>query len=173
VVEAVLARATTLPLRLATVYHSDERVVDVLRSDRPRLQALLDRLAGRVEIGVKIYPAPASGPTESTVDSGREYLRRRRDALSTRDAVWAAAVTAAQAVDAELSELAADRRYHRANDGRLVLNAAYLVDNGVVAVFRARAEALDRETHAALIEATGPWPAYSFAATDRAEVSSS
>ena len=171
VVEAVLARATTLPLRLATVYHSDARVVEVLRSDRSRLQTALDRLSGRVEIGVKIYLAQASGLPRSTVDSGREYLRHRRDALRSRDTMWAAAATAARAVDAELTALAADRRHHRPQSGGLVLNAAYLVDDDVVADFRTRVACLARDARPVLIEATGPWPAYSFATADPTEVS--
>lgn len=75
------------------------------------------------------------------------------------------------AADAELTGIAADRRHHRPQSGGLVLNAAYLVDDDAVADFRTRVACLARDARPVLIEATGPWPAYSFATPDPTEVS--
>jgi hypothetical protein len=58
VVDAVAASSVTLPLRLATVYRGDERVTEVLRQGHRRFRAALDRLAGRVELGVKVSTDP-------------------------------------------------------------------------------------------------------------------
>jgi hypothetical protein len=81
VVDVVATSSVTLPLRLATVYRRDERVIEVLRQGYRRFRAALDRLAGRVELGVKVYTDPqamalAASPLASS--PGRDYLRRRR-----------------------------------------------------------------------------------------------
>ena len=66
VVAAVAACTPTLPLRLATVHRGDERVAQVLRQEYRRFSETLDRLAGRVEVGVKIYV----GHAEETSGAG-------------------------------------------------------------------------------------------------------
>ena len=55
VVAAVAACTPTLPFRLATVHRSDDRVARLLRREYRRFRETLDRLAGSVEVGVKIY----------------------------------------------------------------------------------------------------------------------
>jgi len=179
VVEAVAAQATVIPLRLATIHSGDDSVADVLRRDRDRLVETLDRLAGRVELGVKVYVRTAAAGTpraaelEGSPTSGRDYLLRRRQQRDDRDEVWRRAVESAGHVDAVLSTLAADRCHHGVQQIRLaggpggnVLNAAYLVDGQRVAEFTERVHRLDRELTAVWIELTGPWPAYSFASGD-------
>ncbi|MBO8196124.1 GvpL/GvpF family gas vesicle protein [Streptomyces oryzae] len=55
VIAAVAAGAPTVPLPLATLYLGDERVRAALREDERRFHAVLERIAGRVEWGVKVY----------------------------------------------------------------------------------------------------------------------
>jgi Gas vesicle synthesis protein GvpL/GvpF len=121
VVEAVSAQSVTLPLRLATLHHGDARVADALREGYEGFCVVLDRLAGRVELGVKIHAgvrdASRAEPTESedspSSTPGRDYLRRlHRQRHQREDARQHAGADAAR-VDAALSELAVDRRHHR------------------------------------------------------------
>jgi len=75
VVAGVAAHTVTLPCRLATIHRGDDRVVAVLRDRYPRLRAALDRLAGRVELGVKVYteagpPAVAASGPPAEVPAG-------------------------------------------------------------------------------------------------------
>ncbi|MDT3400293.1 GvpL/GvpF family gas vesicle protein, partial [Streptomyces sp. B1866] len=65
VVEAIFARAVVLPLRLATIHRDDERVRAMLREREAEFGALLDRLAGHVEWGVKVYALPARRPARA------------------------------------------------------------------------------------------------------------
>ncbi|NGO14146.1 hypothetical protein G5C60_42780, partial [Streptomyces sp. HC44] len=53
---------TVLPLRLATVYRDEDRVRQTLDARREDFLPLLDRLTGHVELGVKVYAAPATVP---------------------------------------------------------------------------------------------------------------
>jgi hypothetical protein len=50
--------------------------------------------------------------------------------------------------------------------GQMILNGAYLVDDGRSADFAAAVRDLADRHPAVRIELTGPWPPYSFAAVD-------
>lgn len=179
VVDAVATSSVTLPLRLATVYRGDERVTEVLRQSYRRFHAALDRLAGRVELGVKAYTdpqamAPATVPSASS--PGRDYLRRRRAQHRAHDHAWQRAAASAERVDATLAGLAVDSRRRPPQRPQLsgargenVLNAAYLVDAGRTDEFAAVARCLDAEAPGTRIELTGPWAPYSFALPDDEE----
>ncbi|MFF9628904.1 GvpL/GvpF family gas vesicle protein [Streptomyces fradiae] len=126
VVEALAAHTTVLPLRLATVYLDDDRVRDALRRDEASFTDLLDRLAGSVEWGVKVYaeqPAPGgsagaeagggAGPEGGPPDPGRAYLRRRRQQHVAREASWASAADAVRRIEAEARAVALRHARHR------------------------------------------------------------
>lgn len=175
VVAEVAAHSVTVPFRLATVHHGEERVADLLVRRYDELDALLERFTGRVEIGVKLYANPDSGPAveqpTATSRPGRDYLQRRRQATRGREQAWQQATTLAKRVDAELGVLAVDRRHHRPQDPQLsgaagdnVLNAAYLVDTGLATTFTDRARRLAGPD----VVVTGPWAPYSFTVTDAA-----
>jgi hypothetical protein len=146
VIDAAARLFPLLPVRLATVYSGDDALRAALAEHNAQLLDALRRVGGRVEWGVKAYAAP-----EST----------------------AAAVSAAQAVHAELSVKANATRLHPAPSAQLsrarqpmLLNAAYLLDAAGGVSFTA-AVAGQATAHPELrIELTGPWPPYSFAGDD-------
>lgn len=176
VIEALSAHTTVLPLRLATVYLDDERVRQVLREDDAAFTEVLERLAGHLEWGVKIYvdaPATAAEPTGAAegLSPGRAYLRARSAQRHTRDQAYRAAEEAAARVEAIGRELAAAHARHRAQQGRLadgtgenVLNDAFLVAHGQAEAFRSRALAAGEGLPGVRVDVTGPWAPYSFAA---------
>ncbi|MFG3350254.1 GvpL/GvpF family gas vesicle protein [Streptomyces sp. NPDC048018] len=188
VVDAAFSRTPVLPLRLATVYHSEERVLDMLTERRVSFETLLHRLDTHVEMGVKVYAlAPAgdgrgtAAAVEDPVSPGRAYLQRRRAQRRAADEVYrAAAATAEQTVrQAELYAVA--RAVHRpqqndwaAGRGENVANDAYLVPPSQVPAFRAGVAALADTACGVAVEVTGPWAPYSFASPEAtgAEVSS-
>ncbi|KRR02969.1 GvpL/GvpF family gas vesicle protein [Bradyrhizobium valentinum] len=180
VVAAVAACTPTLPFRLATVHRTDDRVAQLLRREYRRFRETLDRFAGRVEVGVKIYVQHAGASAGMSVAektdgsgsarAGRDYLRNRREQRDRRQHAWRRATTAAEQMDAVLAGLAVDRRQHRTQSAELsaapgenVFNAAYLVDAGRAEELAARAQRLGAENPHVTIEITGPWPPYSFA----------
>ena len=179
------AHAVTLPFRLATIHRGAAGVVDMLRREYGELVAKLDRLSGHVELGVKVYVDSASpscpsreiekgqgGATDANT-SGRHYLQLRKEQQRSRDKAWQMSAAAAAHADTELSELAVASRHHRPHQGQLcpdrgdnVLNAAYLVDVGLVETFTAKVKDLDRVLLGARVEVTGPWAPYSFVGDD-------
>ncbi|WP_018334933.1 GvpL/GvpF family gas vesicle protein [Actinomycetospora chiangmaiensis] len=171
VVAAVGRDHAVAPLSLATVYLDDDRVRAVLRESREAFTAVLDRVEGRDEWGVKAYVRPGAGKAAATdrPTSGAAYLRARREALRAGDAAVAAAEREADEVDAALAALAVETRRHPPQDrsltGRaeqMVLNGAYLVERAGADDLRALVEKLASEGSLDL-ELTGPWVPYSFA----------
>jgi hypothetical protein len=145
VVAAVARQTTTVPLALATVYLGDDRAREALAKDTDRLQAVLRRIEGCDEWGVKVYPdsvaapsseapAPALTSARPTAGGGRAYLERRRAEHQERELRQHDAQRIADTVDAGLRVLAAAARRLRPHAAHVTgervaqaLNAAYLV----------------------------------------------
>lgn len=178
VVEAVAARTVAIPFRLATIHHDEHRVIHMLRHHRAEFDATLNRLTGRVEIGVKVYAdvstaPPARSVAPSSANPGRDYLRTRRAERDRNERASHQAVDVAERVDAALAESAVERTRHRpqarqfhGDDAQNVLNAAYLVAAGDLAAFHTLVRRVGQDVPSARIEVTGPWAPYSFASLD-------
>lgn len=185
VVDRAARAAPTAPVRIATVYHDDERVSEVLRDRHEWFGAALDRITGRSEWGVKAYAhagedqaedEPPRTPVEAggaQVRSGTAYLRRRQEQRRRRDEAGRRLAERAQAIDAELRAHAVAVRTHGPQDPRLsgrtgtpILNMAYLLDDARVPEFQALVRDIDERSSGIEIEVTGPWPPYSFVETD-------
>ncbi|MDT0382084.1 GvpL/GvpF family gas vesicle protein [Streptomyces sp. DSM 42041] len=184
VVDSVAGRATVLPLRLATVYRDDAGVARMLHEAEDRFCALLDRLDGRAEWGVKVYASPDAAPRadESVtapgsapagaedLSPGRAYLRQRKAQRSRHQDAFQAAADTVERIAALAEAYAAEGVPHRPQSGELatgegenISNVSYLVPHDRGEDFRAEAEAAAREAGGVRVEVTGPWAPYSFA----------
>jgi hypothetical protein len=184
VLERVLEDASVVPCRFCSVYRSEAELRRFLSERREALQAALERVRGRVEVGVKAFidrDRFAAGRAQnkdirrqetqvSSAEGGRAYLERRR---------------LEQLVDSELESFrgqAADRIHTRllaaADDGlalplqapelsgreeEMVFNGAYLVTADRV-TFEEALGSLGRDFRddGVDLELTGPWPPYNF-----------
>ncbi|MDH2430163.1 GvpL/GvpF family gas vesicle protein [Sphaerisporangium sp. TRM90804] len=223
VVETVAATAATAPVRLVTVYSGEDKIREMLDRRHDDLVAVLSRVAGRREWGVKAYtprvaePAAAGAAGRDEGEAGRgasgggrgapsgepgaregggasggaasgvraedgasgrggvgpgtAYLQRRKNSLRDRDSAWRISAERAEQLHAALAAVAVDSRRHRPQDPQLsgrddlmLLNGAYLVDDDRREEFAATLEALSEP--GIVIELTGPWAPYSFAAPD-------
>ncbi|MFD7874676.1 GvpL/GvpF family gas vesicle protein [Streptomyces sp. NPDC059766] len=178
VIEILSAHTTVLPLRLATVYLDEDRVRGALRDDADMFTRALDRLAGHIEWGVKIYVEPraeTAGPADPAADdglgAGRAYLRARRAQRHSRDEAHRAASQAAERVEEIGDAVAAAHARHRVQQGELASGAGENVVNDAYLVAREKAETFRTEILRAAeglpgirVDVTGPWAPYSFAA---------
>ncbi|GAA0503990.1 gas vesicle protein [Saccharopolyspora subtropica] len=178
VVAAAAAIVPVAPLGLAAVYFDDDGVRAALTERAEAFTEVLDRISGRAEWGVKIFadlddPALRSGGGHDSAAAegpGSAYLRQLRERRESRVNAEHAALELAGDLHAELAELADATRTHPPQnrqlagyEGRMVLNAAYLVADQVAEEFTAAVrDAAERGT-GLRIELTGPWPPYSFA----------
>ena len=184
VIETVAKERPVVPMRLATVYSSDETAARMLLERAADLRQALTRLAGRSEWGVKAYLAipddGADGPQpevgEPSTGPGAAYLRRRRDQLAAHRDARQDAVASAQAVHVDLDRLSASARLYPPQSaeiaghcGSMVLNAAYLVADDRAEEFGAAVTGLAARHGTLQLTLTGPWPAYSFVGQDGTE----
>jgi hypothetical protein len=177
VVEHFRDAPALLPMKLFTLFASDERALAHLRQSRERLDSVLDRVAGRVEWGVRVRldeararevlaaEARQAGPA----GSGTSFLlRKKREQEASRDL----AGRLRAGVDAGWEELAAaaDEALRREpaatpeQGGKLFLDAALLVPAGRTAELEAAVGRFaDRlAVKGGEVTLTGPWPPYHF-----------
>jgi hypothetical protein len=156
VCSALMANGAAAPIRFGAVFSDVERLRSELARRRDDLLAILSRVEGHVEIGVRVLRTrPAQ---ERPASSGSEYLRAR---LAERRS----GLRAAAAVDERLGALATARRVRTLETPDLVLSVSYLVPSGDVDRFRAAVGDIDREHSDLTLACTGPWPPYSFVGT--------
>jgi gas vesicle protein GvpL/GvpF len=186
VLDRALADSTIVPLRLCTIYESEDSVREMLEREHDSLARALDTLAGRQEWGVKLLAQEERLAEEARSRSaeaaaledelgartgGGAYMLRRRLERQVREAVDALGAQLAEQVHAQLQDWATDAVVLPAqnpelsgHEGRMLLNGAYLVEVERVDGLRALVAELE-ERHRGLgarIQLTGPWPPYNF-----------
>jgi len=187
VLEAAGASATVIPMRMCTVYASEDGVRELLREQGGPLHEALARLAGKTEWGVKVFARADAGrgaedggrdaeveaeaPASAREVSGADYMRRRlrerdADARSKRELEEAAGMIHERlsAVAVEHAVAAPQRPEMSGRQAEMLLNGVYLVDDRAARDFQLLVQALS-DDFAALgleLEETGPWPAYHF-----------
>jgi hypothetical protein len=173
--ETVVEAATettdaVLPMRFGSTVRDVPRAVALLASRHDDFARGLERVRGRVEVGVRVVQqdgatAPSPGP-RSTPASGAAWLRARREARTQVEAL-------AARVHGPLDGLADEHRRAARVTGTTVLATSYLVPRALVDVFRAEAARLDHALPGASVVCTGPWPPYSFTPGDGDDVPAS
>ena len=186
VLEAALAQTTVIPLRLCTIYASEESVRDMLARERPALTDALARLAGRTEWGVKVFAdrnaledaaarrsedVAALRADIEALPEGEAYLKRKQlDAVAGEEADLLVD-ECVDAVHGRLAERATEallnplqRPELSGRESPMVLNGVYLVEDAVTDAFHAEVDALKAtyEPDGFEVELTGPWPPYNF-----------
>lgn len=167
VLAGAVGETPLVPLRFGTVFRDEDGVREMLRERRGELHEALERLRGRVELGVKVLLMEEPQRTESRPTTGRDYLlqkQRARDAASTS---LAETLEQVRALHEHLASLADDACVNTPQppelSGRrepMLLNAAYLVPTGQQSEFKAVAD--DRGDAHLEVVVTGPWPPYNF-----------
>jgi hypothetical protein len=186
VLDRALAQSTIVPLRLCTIYESEQSVREMLERERESLTRALDALAGHQEWGVKLTADGGRLAEEArsrnqdvaaledelgSRTGGGAYMLRRRLERQVREAVDALGADLADQVHAELQDWSSDavalppqNPELSRHEGTMLLNGAYLVEVERVDGLRRLVAELE-ERHRALgasIELTGPWPPYNF-----------
>jgi gas vesicle protein GvpL/GvpF len=174
VIDTLWRHEPVAPLRLATVYLDDDNVRALLHTREAAFLAVLDRIRGRQEWGVKAFavslPESDAGGDgdDAELGPGAAYLLRKREVRDRTSRLRRKVHDAAEDLHRVLAGSAQDSRRYALQDPRLsgrppdlVLNAAYLVEDVASAAFR---DALDSVVSPYIrVELTGPWAPYSFA----------
>jgi hypothetical protein len=165
-----LRTATVLPMKLLTLFSSDEKATDELLRRRKPIDAAMRRIDGCEEWGVRVFalPARAAGrPPAAAPQTGAGFLAARKAA---RDAAKEDRTRALQTADRAYEVLAGRARAatQRPKGGPgsnpPLLEAAFLVPRASLLEFKAAAkeQAARCASAGAQMTVTGPWPAYNF-----------
>lgn len=175
VVEAFIGETAVLPMKLFTIFTSDERAIAHVRRERPRIATFVKRVSNHQEWGVRIVldreRASAAAPKrkEAVRRTGLAYLARKK---AQRDAVVELEARARETVSTLYDRLSARSRLAKRRNaselpvqaGPLLLDAAFLVPRSRATTFQAlvarESRALARHGYA--LTFSGPWPPYSF-----------
>jgi len=177
VVEECAKSGTVVPMKLFTLFASDERARAHIGRLRPKLERVLQRIQGCREWGLRVHLDPqralaiaqrkarrAAGP----VSSGRSFLLRKKTEQEAKKNLGGLARAQAGALYEQLARKAraARRRLPPAGPigARLLLDAVFLVPEPRRDRFRAAADgAAERlEAQGYRVTLTGPWPPYHF-----------
>jgi hypothetical protein len=169
VVESFIAAPAILPMKLFTIFTSDERALDDIARQRHDVRRILKRVTNHDEWGLRVtLDAVRAAAPPAKVASGARYLAAKK---AMRDAAAERGARARQVVDSLYRRLAkqagrATRRGAREpiEAGPMLLDAAFLVARGRARRFRASLVREARALHAGgyRVMLTGPWPPYSF-----------
>ncbi|HJS94815.1 MAG TPA: GvpL/GvpF family gas vesicle protein [Solirubrobacteraceae bacterium] len=183
VLEAVRDQTTVIPMRMCTVYRTEDGIRDMLAREAVPFRDALDRLDGKAEWGVKVFTSLAPADESRTADAGANdsssaddspgaaYMERRRTDRERRQRALQMAEAAADLIHERLSAMASDaqvislqRPEVTGHSGDMILNGVYLVPDDAAEAFHEEVRALAAELEPNGIELypTGPWPAYNF-----------
>jgi hypothetical protein len=169
------ADAACLPMKLFTIFSSDERALADVARQGDRVAALLSRVAHHQEWGVRVVlgrrrALPGQRRSAGSLGrSGADYLTRKK---AERDSSVELS-TKAREIVAELYDALAERSSSAkrrtagemaANGGPLLLDAVFLVSRPRSARFQASVVGLARRLapQGYLVSLSGPWPPYNF-----------
>ncbi|HEY2436346.1 MAG TPA: GvpL/GvpF family gas vesicle protein [Solirubrobacteraceae bacterium] len=178
VLDALCRQTTVIPMRMCTVYKTEGGVREMLLRESDTLLSALGHLDGKTEWGVKVFfertrrSRRAPGELASSESpSGAAYMDQRRQererAKEIDEQIEAAVAAIHETLDSlsEESTLNPPQRPEVSDHrGEMVLNGAYLVDQGAESQFHESAHALRSKFAGSGLELvlTGPWPAYNF-----------
>jgi hypothetical protein len=168
VVEFLFRRAPVIPLKLFTLFSSDEKVRAHVRSRLAALKRMFAAVRGLEEWGVRIVAGDVEAESARTLDSGRDYLQLKKRLHEQTVAPPRATIRAVHGALRSLGRIASKTRkqtFPPPGRGRpFVGGASFLVTTKRRAAWEkqvARLEAaLAEQGHR--LDVSGPWPPYHF-----------
>jgi hypothetical protein len=180
VVERFLSAPALLPMKLFTLFTSDERLTEYVQRQRRSLERILSRVEKHLEWGVRLtFDEKAARdaverdhsrtPRRGDLVQGADYLTRKRDLLNVSRVQLAQARAEANRLYRTLAQTATETRRRTdteqaAPGSRLLLDAAFLVPARRSTAFKSTLQKKARTLDGAgvAVSLTGPWPAYNF-----------
>ena len=181
VVERFLTARAVLPMKLFTLFTSDERALSHVTRHARRIERVLARVDRQLEWGVRLTfddraGTSAEGSTSRARpaaalrgETGSAYLTRKKDQRDLTRLRLAQARSAGERWYRSMARqaTAAHRRKaleQVASGSRLIVDAAFLVPARRSTAFRAevRRQARDLRASGVAVALTGPWPPYNF-----------
>ena len=179
VIDRVMIVTTPLPFRFGAVVTLDQ-LQDYVETNRSRLQALLDRVRGAVEMSVKIIwdkdALSRTSPETTLRETGPEddeapgpglaFLLAKQREMAVERELKVRAEEVARWLEQGVASLVRDSAVSVQPADRMVVRAAFLVGRDRVEEYRERIISLGRERNELRFLTSGAWPPYSFTHLD-------
>ncbi len=169
VVRAALEDETPLPARFGQVVASEDELRAILSERRSILESALDRVAGAVEMTVRmLVPAPRRAPLDTSVAgatgaaSGRRYLERVAAVQREERNLLATAGILRDRVASAVGDLVRAQSFAGAVAGSSLATLSHLVPRERIEAYRRALQTLREQDPALTIMVSGPWAPYSF-----------
>ncbi|HEX2224580.1 MAG TPA: GvpL/GvpF family gas vesicle protein [Thermoanaerobaculia bacterium] len=174
VIEFFTRGGTVLPMKLFTLFSSDEKAREHVLGQRERISRVLDKVEGCAEWGIRVRLDEARAreilsrqlQQTGTDGSGTGFLLRKKKEQEIARGLSGRLRAEMDGVFTELSRVAVDSLRREIAEGgeKLLLDAAFLVHSRHTGEFEGIvqrcAELLAED--ACEVTLTGPWPAYHF-----------
>jgi hypothetical protein len=176
VVESFGSAPAILPMKLFTIFTSDERARARFQGEqRPHVRAVIRRVSNQEEWGVRVVLNPAAfggsraSARAASATSGTTYLTRKKTQRDLASELASNARTVVQGLYTKIADAATEaHRRDIANvpsgGGSLLLDAVALVPRSQRTRFRTwlEREARRLASNGYAVSLSGPWPPYSF-----------
>ncbi len=197
IVERIAMHADIIPFRFGTLFNTDGSLQAMLEQYGEEFRAILHRLAGKQEWGLKIYCNPAkakAGPFDHQAQilaiedeikrspAGKAYFLKKKKETVIRETFDEKIGECGRESFETLKDLSAEARLTRLlpkevteREDEMVLNAVFLVDKVRTDDFLDTTRTLKEryESDGLLIDCTGPWPPYNFCGPSKTEKATS
>ena len=171
VVRSALRTATPLPVRFGTRFADADAAREALVAGREPFLAGLDRVSGRVEMGLRVLwqpPPPGEdaaggepGPPEPA-GPGRAYLEGRRRARAADERLRARAAERLREVEGFFENFDFPAVHSVLPEPEVAGTVAHLVHRDLLRQYRECVERARNGCFEIRLHATGPWAPYSF-----------
>jgi hypothetical protein len=166
VVETIHARQAVIPLRYGCLMESESAIIRLLEDHRQEYEALLGRLRGMTEMGLRVLcPARPEFLPRSPLSPGAAYLASLRNRYGSGDCLAPEEAQLADQITGSLSGCYTEQRREisTAEQGRLI-SLYFLTPRIDVERFRNMARQICPPDGTRLL-LSGPWPPYNFASS--------
>ena len=163
VVRAALESATPLPLRFGTHLRDDAAARTLLTERAEEFGEALERVAGRVEMGIRVLwdrPDPPAG--SASVHSGKEFLEMRRRAILGEEERRREAEAMLAGVERHLAPLGLPQARAVLAREDVAGTLAHLVQRDELTRYVSHVKEAGRALPRGRLRLSGPWAPYSF-----------
>jgi hypothetical protein len=176
--EVVMRDFTLIPMSFGTIFRTEEDIVELLRSAYDTFVDALDKIADKIEFGLKVLwdrERVLAQLEQDDPELGRQrrelaenpqaatYFARMELGQRIEDALEAAAERYSRDIHEALKPATVAARVNKPIGERMIVNAAFLVERSAETAFDARVKEISRKYEGLLtFRYTGPWPPYNF-----------
>jgi hypothetical protein len=164
VVEAIHAQQAVIPLRYGCVIEDEAAIVRLLEDHRQEYGALLARLQGMTEMGIRVlWPERPAALPDASPSPGARYLASLRNRYPSAGTLGEEERQLADRIAGLLSGCSTEQRREVAySSQRRLLSLYFLTSRAGVEQFRNQARHICPPSGAKIL-LSGPWPPYNFA----------